>query len=258
MSGYHLSYGNSKAYIQQILTFKPEILYAYPSTAYLLAKFFKLHRIDYRFDVIFTSSEALLPDTKHFIEDVFNTRVCDWYGQAERVAAISHCAKGAYHIQEDYSLVELLPGDFSYELVGTQLFNFVMPLLRYKTNDHVEISSEPCVCGSAFRVVNRILGRDYSYILTPEGYRISITNHIPRGVDNLLETQFYQDTQGELVLKVLTNGFFTEKDRLQLVKNTKEHTSPGMKVIVEEVDELPRGPNGKFISIINKLEESQN
>lgn len=254
MSGYHLSLDNASAYIDALLAFQPKVLYCYPSTAYLLAKFFRHAAKQYCFDTIFTSSESLEPDIRAFIEDTFDSRIYDWYGQAERVAAVAQCAAGEYHIQEDYSVVELMNTCYGDELVGTHLYNFVMPLLRYRTNDYVTSFSENCSCGSIFRMVAKILGRHCGYILTPEGYRISIINHIPRGIDNLLETQFCQEKQGELIIKVLTNGRFSEQDRHRLVQNTLAHTSPKMRVIVKEVDDIPRGPNGKFISIINKLE----
>lgn len=260
MSGYHLSLGNSRAYIDKILDYQPAILYCYPSTGYLLAKFFRNQGVEYRFDAIFTSSETLDPEVRAFMEEVFQSRVYDWYGQAERVAAISQCERGTYHILEDYSIVEtpqILETEEGEELVGTHLHNYVMPLLRYRTFDYVVMDRTTCDCGSAFRVVDRILGRNYSYLLTPEGYRVSITNHIPRGVDNLIETQFYQDKPGEVVLNIITNGRFNERDRERLVKNTLEHTSPRMKVIVNEVSDIPRGPNGKFMSIVNKIGAGQ-
>jgi phenylacetate-CoA ligase len=257
MSGYHLSFQNSGEYVHKILEFEPSILYCYPSTGYLLAKFFMQHRVSYRFDAIFTSSESLEPSVKALMERAFNTRIYDWYGQAERVAAIATCPAGRYHLQEDYSLVELLPAEDGYELTGTHLHNYVMPLLRYRTGDRVKLPPEGahvfCPCGSAFRVADRIIGRTSGYLLTPEGYRVSIINHIPRGVDNLIETQFYQERPGEVVIRVLTNGRFTTTDRSKLIQNTLEHTSPRMKVLVEEVAEIPRGPNGKFVTIVSNL-----
>lgn len=258
MSSYHLSQKNSIHYIRKILAFQPQILYCGPSMGYVLAKYFKLNRINYQFDAVFTSSESLDPEVRKTIEDTFQTKIYDWYGQAERVAAIGECGHGTYHIQEDYAIVELLPSkdDNSMELVGTQLFNTVMPLLRYRTQDFVKMKPAgfDCPCGSAFRSVDSILGRTYGYLLTPEGYHIAITAHIPVGVDNVIETQFYQERQGEVILKVLTNGSFTESDRQRLVYNTQKHTSPHMKVIVKEVSSIPRGPNGKFVNIINKVD----
>jgi phenylacetate-CoA ligase len=261
MSSYHLSRENCASYIDKILAFMPQVLYCGPSMGHVLAKFFRHHQVDYQFDAIFTSSESLEPDVRAYIQDVFQCQIFDWYGQAERVAAIGQCGHGKYHIQEDYSVVELLPGPEpeSYELVGTQLYNYVMPLLRYRTQDYVDMRESlypqvACACGKYFRTVERILGRSYGYLLTPEGYHIAITAHIPVGVDNVIETQFYQEKKGEVILKVLTNGCFTEADRERLVCNTLQHTSPHMKVDVMEVNDIPRGPNGKFINIVNKME----
>lgn len=261
MSSYHLSRDNSVHYIRKIQEFKPRILYCGPSMGHVLAKFFNYHEVNYRFDAVFTSSESLEPGVRDYIEKTFQCRVYDWYGQAERVAAIGQCRHGEYHIQEDYSIVELLKGpeQATYELVGTQLYNYVMPLLRYRTQDYVHMRNaaypeKPCACGNTFRRVEKILGRSYGYLLTPEGYHIAITAHIPVGVDNVIETQFYQERKGEVILKVLTNGRFTDSDRERLVSNTLKHTSPQMKVTVMEVGDIPRGPNGKFINIINNME----
>ncbi|HEY9687737.1 MAG TPA: hypothetical protein V6C52_12250 [Coleofasciculaceae cyanobacterium] len=258
LSSYHLSQANSIHYIRKILNFQPKVLYCGPSMGYVLAKFFRYNGIDYRFDTVFTSSESLEPEVRKFIEGTFDTHIHDWYGQAERVAAIGECRHGTYHIQEDYSIVELLPSDddSSMELVGTQLFNYVMPLLRYRTQDFIDMKPEGfvCPCGSSFRCIERILGRTYGYLLTPEGFHIAITAHIPVGVDSVIETQFYQDRPGEVVLKVLTNGHFTESDRERLIQNTRKHTSPHMNVIVKEVNSIPRGANGKFVNIINMMD----
>ena len=255
MSSFHLSPANSRAYIDEILAFAPEVLYCLPSNGELLAKFFRHHGIRYQFKVVFTSSESLEPHVRDYIEEVFQTQVYDWYGQAERVAAIGQCRQNQYHIEEDYSIVELVPSerDESYELVGTHLHNYVMPLLRYRTYDHVFMTDAPCDCGSSFRRVDRILGRSGDFLITPEGCRISITAHIPCGVENLIETQFCQEKPGEVTLKVLTNGQFTDKDKEQLIKNTLTYTSPRMKVVVKEVASIPRGPNGKFLSVINTI-----
>ncbi len=265
MSSYHLSLDNSIHYIRKIQDFQPKILYCGPSMGHVLAKFFRHHGVNYRFDAVFTSSESLEPEIRDYIEAVFQTRIYDWYGQAERVAAIGQCQHHQYHIQEDYSIVELLPnrGDGTYELVGSQLHNYVMPLLRYRTQDFIYLKGDPaeftrCACGSYFRKVEKILGRSYGYLLTPEGYHIAITAHIPVGVDNVIETQFYQEKQGEVVLKVLTNGSFSEVDRERLVLNTLKHTSPHMKVLVQEVSEIERGPNGKFINIVSNIKNSLN
>lgn len=256
LSSYHLSTDTAVHYIDKILSFQPRILYCGPSMGHLLAKLFTLNGVRYRFDAVFTSSETLAPEVRRFIEHTFDTRIVDWYGQAERVAAIGQCAEGGYHVQEDYSVVEFQPAQHGMlEIVGTQLHNRVMPLLRYRTSDYVVpcTSSTACACGSHFRRVERIVGRYYGYLVTPEGYHIAITAHIPVGIDNMIEAQFHQERQGEVKVKIVTNGRFTVEDGQKLIESVRQHTSPRMQVTLEEVPYIPRGPNGKFINIVNRM-----
>jgi phenylacetate-CoA ligase len=256
MSSYHLSPSTAVHYIEKILDFKPQILYAGPSMAHLLAKLFQARGVRYRFDAVFTSSETVAPEVRRFIEHSFETRVFDWYGQSERVAAIGQCVEGSYHVQEDYSIVEFEPAHGGMlEIVGTQLQNRVMPLLRYRTADYVVPWTGPalCACGSHFRRVDHVVGRYYGYLVTPEGYHIAITAHIPTGVENMIEAQFHQERRGEVVVKVVSNGRFGPADAEKLVANVRRHTSPMMQVKVEEVPFIPRGPNGKFVNIVNRM-----
>jgi phenylacetate-CoA ligase len=254
MCGFHLNDQTAQAYLRQILDFQPQILSAYPSNAYALARYFRRHKISYQFEAVFTSSEILAPGVRRFIEETFQTQVYDWYGQAERVAAIAHCQKGTYHIQEDYSLVELIPKGPNFEIAGTHLFNAVMPLIRYRTGDWVRVNpGQFCDCGSHFRTVAAIDGRNCDFIVTPEGYHISAANHIFHGVANILEGQLYQEDTACLILKVVVGPGFTEEDRNRLIRNARENTSERMGIVVEEVEHIPRAPNGKFLSIVNRL-----
>ncbi|WP_303675031.1 phenylacetate--CoA ligase family protein [Vampirovibrio chlorellavorus] len=256
MCGFHLNDQTAEAYLRQILDFQPQILSAYPSNAYALARYFQRHKISYQLKAVFTSSEVLSPQVRQFIEETFQTRVYDWYGQAERVAAIAHCAKGTYHIQEDYSLVELMPKGPNFEIAGTHLFNAVMPLIRYRTGDVAKVNPEQtCDCGSHFRTVESIDGRDCDFIVTPEGYHISAANHIFHGVAHVLEGQLYQEDMTCLIIKVVAGSGFTEEDRNRLIRNARENTSEKMRILVEEVDHIPRSSNGKFQSIVNRLSD---
>lgn len=255
MSSYHLNQKTAQLYIEKIKEYNAEILYAYPSTAFLLAKYFKNSNAELNLKAVFTSSETLEQDKKEFIEETFNCSIYDWYGQVERVAAIGQCKNGTYHIQEDYSIVELLDTESGMEIVGTHLHNYIMPLIRYRTTDTIELSNEKCSCGCNFRQVSKIHGKNSNYyqIVTNEGTKVTSFGYIPMGVNNIIETQFIQEKIGELIINVTTNGKFSSKDKEQLIKNAKSRTSCDMKIIVNEVSEIPRGPNGKFQAVINKI-----
>lgn len=253
MSSYHLSNKTSKIFIDKIKEFNPQIIFAYPSSVYLLAKYFEEANEKLNLKAVFTSSEKVEGKHRELIEKTFNCKIYDWYGQAERVAAVGQCEKGTYHIIEDYSIVETIPDENGLELVGTSLDNYIMPLLRYKTGDVIILDENKCSCGRNFREVKEIQGREANYVVTSDGPKYVAFNHIPRGVDNLIELQFVQEKVNELIVNVVSNGSFSQKDKDLLIKNILEHTCPYLNVILNEVSHIQRSANGKFKEVINKL-----
>ena len=254
MSSYHLSDKTAEIYIKKIKEFNPKTICAYPSSVYLLATHFEKVNQQLKLKAVFTSSEKTKENQRELIEKVFNCKVYDWYGQAERASAIGQCEKGTYHVIEDYSITETIETGNDLEVVGTNLDNYTMPLLRYKTGDTINLATNKCTCGRYFREVADISGRETSYyIMTAEGTKVTAFDHFARDVQNIIEAQIVQEKIGELIINVTTNGKFSENDKELLVKNTLQHTFSDMSVIVNVVSEIPRGPNGKFVSVINKL-----
>ncbi len=254
MSPYHLSKENAHYYVEKIIEFNPQILFLQPSTAAILAEFF--YNVNHKLNIkaIFTSSENLSEPKKTFIENVFKTKIHDWYGQAERVGAIAQCENDTYHIIEDYSIVELLEEDENYEVCGTSLYNFAMPLLRYKTGDFVVPQESKCDCGRHFREIKKIQGRKIFYILTPEYTKVMNIEIINMDVYNVIETQYIQEKLDELIINVVTTDKFNEKDKEKLIQNVAQYISPNIKATVNQVQYITKGSNGKFINVIRRFE----
>ncbi len=252
MSSYHISSGNAGYYLEEMKEFGAEVIYGFPSSVYLLAKYFKERGSTYRLKAVFTSSETISEKQRSVVEEVFQCKIFDWYGQVERVSAIGQCEKGTYHIIEDYSITEIVDFGSGTEIVGTDLNNYIMPLLRFRTADVVELGTESCSCGRHFRVVSRILGRNQHYVVSPEGKKISLFL-ISDSIDfdnHINEVQFVHERRGEIILNIVKGEKFCEKDANKIIKTIKEHTSPNMLVKINEVDKIPRGPNGKVIDSI--------
>lgn len=98
MSSYHLSEASIGAYIDALEAYDPVVLHAYPSSVAALAAWLAAHGRPYRGGAlrgVLTSSETLEPGTRTLVERAFRVRVFDWYGQAERVAAIGTCEQAA-------------------------------------------------------------------------------------------------------------------------------------------------------------------
>lgn len=255
MSSYHINHENAETFYKKMAEFGAETIYAFPSSVYLLAKYFHDLGKKFALKAVFTSSESISEKQRALIEEVFMCKLYDWYGQVERVVAIGQCGKGTYHIIEDYSITETEETEFGSELVGTNLNNYVMPLIRFRTGDLVQLGGQSCTCGRHFREVSKIQGRSLEYISTPDGKRISLFL-VSDSIDfenHVSEAQFIQEKKGELIVNIVKGEMYSEKDRIKIIRNIKEHTSPDMVVMLNEVESIPRGANGKVVNSIVKV-----
>jgi phenylacetate-CoA ligase len=253
MSSYHLSNETIGRYVDALEDFDPVVIHAYPSSIAALAAWLNAAGRSYRgyaLRGVMTSSETLEPAVRAAVERAFGVRVFDWYGQAERVAAIGTCEEGRYHVLTDYSGVALLGhddrDDGACELVGTSLNNAAMPFVRYRTGDMVIPDGEACPCGRVFPTIKAVIGRQESIVTLPDGRMIARLDRIFQGHDrHLVEGQVLYRGDGEFVLRVVTADGFPDEDGRALVDKFLLRV-PGVKVRVEQVAAIPRGPNGKF------------
>ena len=133
---------------------------------------------------IITYAEVLEQEEKMRISQAFQAPVVEIY-QASEGQIASPCRCGSLHINEDLVYVELFdedgrtpvakPGQRAGRMLVTNLVNTVQPLLRYEMNDLIELG-EPCSCGSHFRVISKIIGRqdDVLYLNTRTGIRRAV------------------------------------------------------------------------------------
>lgn len=264
LSSFHMTTSALPLYIQAMVDYGVDVIQAYPSSIITLAKYLKHTDQFYpaKLKSILTSSESLSKEDKLLIEERFKCPVFDWYGLFERVAAIASCEQGKYHILTDYSHVELLPagevnGKKRTEIVGTNFNNTLYPLIRYKTGDHVILSDEKhCLCGRAYPIIESIEGRVGDYLMGEDGQEIYILNHIPKGVSGLIATQFVQKDFSEVtVLVVVDKQLFTSLESNKLIDNTKERLGQSIKVMIIEVDAIPRTKNGKVRQAICEVSD---
>jgi phenylacetate-CoA ligase len=250
MSSYHLGADTIGAYLDALEAYDPVILHAYPSSVAALAAWMNARGRRYRgaaLKGVMTSSETLDQSVRAQVTEAFGVSVYDWYGQAERVAAIGTCEQGSYHVLTDYGDVALLnSGDGNCELVGTTLNNAAMPLERYRTGDTLVPGDAPCACGRVFPTIASIIGRQEKIVTLPDGRIIARLDRIFQGHDRqLVEGQVRYLGEGRFVLRVVTTGEFSERDEQQLIDKFLLRV-PGVQVTVEKVDAIARGPNGKF------------
>lgn len=261
-STYHLSDISTGLYLERINEFDPELIYGYPSSLFLLAKYAEKNQFNTYLPSlkgIVTSSETLYKHQKDIIEKVFGAKIFNWYGLFERVIFIGTCEYGKLHVFPDYGITEFIPvsesGDKKfYELVGTGFINKVMPLIRYRTGDIVELEEGKCECGRNFPMIKPdFLGRANDVIITPDGRIIGMVDGVFTNINNIRLAQIIQVQKDKLVILVEAESGYNIADEKMIISNMILRVGNQINVTVKKVDKLPRLPNNKYKLIVSKL-----
>lgn len=146
---------------------RPAMLGGYPSALHPLAFAALAGDLRIRPERVVSFAEPLLPETRAALEEAWGRPVENVWGCSEGAFAAS-CGQGdGMHLCEDLALVE--PVDDAYAPVPagtpsacvlvTNLYNRVLPLIRYEVTDEVTVLAEPCPCGSPHRRIADVQGR---------------------------------------------------------------------------------------------------
>lgn len=251
-SSYHLSPSTVADYASKLAEFGPSVIRGYPSSLELLARFLLEAGDHYPgppLKAVLTSSETVTEALRTAVRQAFGCEVYDWYGGAERVAAIATCSAGRYHELVDYGYTEYLPApDGEHEIVATGFNNRLMPLIRYRTGDSVRLEpeSEPCGCGLAFPSVAAVYGRMEDYVLLPDGRRIGRLDHVFKGVGGVLEAQLEQHAPDGLTVRLVASDGFGAADQRRLRAQLRERLGKALRIELKRVARIPRERSGKF------------
>lgn len=259
-SGYHLSPRNLDYYIEELNRRKPPWIHGYPSMITLLAAHVldTNKRLNYPIRWVTIGAEGLLPHQRAIIEQAFGVKPIQHYGMAEGVANISECPKGRLHVDEDFAAVEFIPlEDDQYRIVGTNLSNPVMPLIRYDTRDIARVSHSTCDCGRAGRVVDSIDGRQEDYIVLRNGARVAAMNRLFKDMVNIREAQIYQEKPGEVVIRVVRAEQYSDADERLLLTAARERLGDDTVVHIQYVSSIERTANGKIRLVVSDVPEGK-
>jgi phenylacetate-coenzyme A ligase PaaK-like adenylate-forming protein len=148
---------------------------------------------------IITVSEPLLPEIREAARDAWNAPIANSWGTSEGGVVARGCYRGTgMHLSDDLLVIEPVDengeavpcGAESAKVYLTNLFNPLLPLIRYEITDQVTFLDEPCSCGSAHRRIADIQGRlddVFNRVGCPQPLVTArIVEHIPRvGVGKL-------------------------------------------------------------------------
>ena len=132
--------------------------------------------------IVTATAETLHPIARDRFQRAFRAPVFDQYGLTEvgGVVARECRAHAGYHVLSPDYLVEVvdadgkrLPDGSDGEILVTNLYSRIVPIVRYRTGDFGVLTRTPCACGLATPRIVRLTGRTITRFRLPDARTIS-------------------------------------------------------------------------------------
>jgi phenylacetate-coenzyme A ligase PaaK-like adenylate-forming protein len=236
---------------------EPWVLHAYPSMLLALCEEARAGRLRIAPRVVFCTSEPLLPEVRAAATDTWGAPVLNTWAASESNGGAFSCAVGSgFHVGEDVNVIEPVdergaavpPGARSAKILVTNLYNRLLPLVRYEITDEFEVSPAACACGSAFAKVEDVQGRLDDVFDYPGGVRVHPLNlRSPLGKEPAIaEYQVRQTARGADVDVVATASFDAEALRASIEARLAGLGLRAPAVTIRRVDRIARQETGKL------------
>lgn len=252
--------------IEFIKSYKPKMLFGYPSILGYLAKYVlqvhaPLNRCGIK--VAFVTSEVLDDIQKENIQKAFGCTVANGYGGRDAGFIAHHCPSGNMHITAEDILVEIIdeqgnilpPGHLG-EIVVTHLASTGFPFVRYRTGDMGIYDESPCSCHRNLPSLRNIIGRKSDLIYAQNGaavHRAEIVKPIT-AIKDIERFQFVQKSLESAVLKV-KGPRLSKKDETKLSHYYRTLLGELFTLKIEYVEEIEFEASGKYKFVISELHQ---
>lgn len=239
---------------------RPVLVYSTPSSrlpalaTYLLEHDIRLESVR----AVMTSSETLLDESRRLFEKAFGAQVFDQYGSTECLSIASECSAGSMHVNADINFVEYSPlstvRDVN-ELIITPLFNYGMPLLRYRLGDLGGPLPDRCSCGRTLPRMSRLVGRLTGTATLSDGTVLTpyALEELVQGVAGIARFQFRQtsaDAFDLLVIRAPGAGIELDQSLGGIEEKFTAQNGPRVEFRVRYVDDIPLTMTGKHLYVI--------
>lgn len=253
LSSYHLTLERLPEYVAALNRFRPQHLHVYPSAALMLVRGLEQTGLKLNFELtsLLCGSEKLTTESQQYLEQFFKARVMHWYGHSERVVLAAQTRTSNHlHFWPTYGFVEFGEPDAegNREIIGTSFHNHVMPLIRYRTGDYAKITNGE---------VSEIVGRDYEFLVSATGRRISLTaiNMHDRIFEGLLAVQFFQEHEGIVECRFQPGPQWQSNCEPAMLAGLLKKLGDDFTLTLRQVPEVEKTSAGKHKWLVSKLKK---
>lgn len=252
LSPYHVHTQHKAAIIEAINRFRPEYVHAYPSSATALSELLQAGELGVQVKAVLLASEPATPSQLTAIRRLFNAPVSLNYGLSERTnlafLKVDDTGASDYRFDALYGWNENRMDGERPEIVGTSLWNDVMPLIRYRTNDYGLIGADGR-CAA-------IEGRGHEFLVDRSGKRIPGLSIVIDEVtwDFVRLYQVRQIKPGAITLAVVPrHGSLNDEQKAFVLDAQQRRWGGFFDISLQEEKDIPLGANGKRKLVVSEL-----
>ena len=143
------------------------------------------------------------------------------------------------------------------EIIITPLFNYIMPLIRYKIGDMSSLDYNQCFCGRGLIKLENVIGRTVDIFKNKSGELIDgeYFTHLFYSLKNVKKFQVIQEKFDEININIVTY------DKIELNKNLENDLVKKIRIVMDDdckvsfnyVTEISTPISGKLRYTISKV-----
>jgi phenylacetate-CoA ligase len=254
-----------EGFVARLEKINPPMILGYANALFQFATFLRQRHPQHRIHPkgIVSSAETLTAEARGVIQEVFQCPVLNRYGSREVGLVASECPeRTGLHINMDNVVVEILgpdsdpvPAGESGDIVVTDLWNYGMPLIRYRMEDRGHFLPETCSCGRTLPLMGQVEGRRSDFLVAADGKLVhgEYYTHLLYGIPAIRKFQLVQESLELVTLKLELGGSLEEGLLQNLERTIADSLGPQVKVQITQVDDIPLTASGKFLFTISKV-----
>jgi phenylacetate-coenzyme A ligase PaaK-like adenylate-forming protein len=260
---YYLTPALMARYLEQYNRLRPQVLSGYANALYRFARFAESQGTPVWSPVaIVPKAEKVLPRQRQLLERVFQAPVFNYYGCREFMLIAHECEQHhGLHVAAENVYVEIVrngrpaaPGEVG-DVIVTDLHNYAMPFLRYRTGDLAVAADGHCACGRGLPLIESVQGRRMEVLRTPDGGEVSglLLEEIAEMHPWIDEFQVEQVALDEVEVRLKPAPGYRPEELDQFLDELQEPLGPRVRLRHSLVDHIAPAPSGKRRSVVCSL-----
>ncbi len=263
-SSFGMNDKNLFKYFYNINKWKPDFIRGYASSIYLFAKFIRDNNLktDFQLKGIFTTAEKLFDKQRKLIERILNVKVFDNYGLNDGGISAYECENhDGMHIDTQRAILEIVNKNGKQvinqvgKILATNLYNNVLPFIRYDTGDMGIIDNKNCNCHRETLLLREISGRITDFLKINNIFIGSPVLTVLMGKFDIEQYQIIQNNLTSITIKIIKGTTYDEEKNEKYIKKSLYDHVGKFDIIFEYVVSIHIVDGKKYKFIINNSKD---